>query len=197
VAAVRRRSTGSRPATARPPAEERWQIACCNRQRRLPVRQADIRRLFTAALTTLGAAEADLSVVIVSDAEIAQLHDRWLGVSGPTDVISFDLRTAAGPAPPEPASGLRLAGEIIASGETAVREAARYHWRPEHELAYYLLHGLLHLCGFDDLAPGPRRVMRRRERQLMQAIGLPAPPRRAGSGGRRYSSAAMPPTLRH
>jgi len=196
VAAVRRRSHRTWPAVVRPPASVGWQIACCNRQRRLPVRQADLRGLFTAALAELGAAEADLSIVIVNDAEIAQLHEGWLGIPGPTDVISFDLSAADGPRRLRPA-GLRVAGEIIASGETAVREAARYHWRPEHELAYYLLHGLLHLCGCDDLEPGPRRSMRRRERQLMQAIGLPTPPRRAGGGQRGRSSTAVPHKLRH
>lgn len=174
MAAVSRRATPSRP-----PASARWRIACCNHQRRLPVRQAEIRRLLRAALADLGVAEADLSVAIVNDAEIARLHDRWLGVPGPTDVISFDLAAAPGPDSPRVSDGLRISGEIIASGETAAREAARYDWRPDHELAYYLLHGLLHLCGFDDLEPRQRRSMRRRERRLLQAVGLPAPPRRA------------------
>lgn len=196
MAAERRRSLGPWPAAVQSPASPGWQLACSNRQRQLTVRQSDIRGLFTAALAELKATEADLSIAIVNDTEIAQLHARWLDIPGPTDVLSFDL--SGTPRPPRPQSaGLRVVGEIIASGETAVREAMRYHWRAEHELAYYLLHGLLHLCGYDDLEPGPRRAMRRRERQLMQAIGLPTPPRRTGSGSRSPSSAPMPPRMRH
>ena len=183
-----------RSSRGRPAAAACWQIACCNRQRRLPVRQADLRRLLTAALTELGAEAADLSVAIVNDAEMAELHERWLGVPGPTDVLSFDLAS-----PPEPtvAGGhhrLRITGEIIASGETAVREADRYHWRPDDELAYYLIHGLLHLCGFDDRDPRSRQAMRRRERRLMTAIGLPPPPRRIRPESPQHR-AAVPSTL--
>ena len=196
MAAERRRSLGPWPAAVQSPASPGWQIACSNRQRQLTVRQSDIRGLFTAALAELKATEADLSIAIVNDTEIAQLHARWLDIPGPTDVLSFDL--SGTPRPPRPQSaGLRVVGEIIASGETAVREAMRYHWRAEHELAYYLLHGLLHLCGFDDIQPGPRRAMRRRERQLMQAIGLPTPPRRTGEGSHRFSSVPVPPRMRH
>lgn len=196
MAAEGRRSVGPWPTAVQSPAAPGWQIACSNRQRRLAVRQSDIRGLFTAALIELKAAEVDLSIAIVNDTEIAQLHARWLDIPGPTDVLSFDLSGTPGPKSPQSA-GLRVVGEVIASGETAVREAARYHWRPEHELAYYLLHGLLHLCGFDDLQPGPRRAMRRRERQLMQAIGLPSPPRRTSGVSRSPSSAPTPPRMRH
>jgi len=196
VAAEGRRSVGPWPTAVQSPAAPGWQIACSNRQRRLAVRQSDIRGLFTAALIELKAAEVDLSIAIVNDTEIAQLHARWLDIPGPTDVLSFDLSGTPGPKSPQSA-GLRVVGEVIASGETAVREAARYHWRPEHELAYYLLHGLLHLCGFDDLQPGPRRAMRCRERQLMQAIGLPSPPRRTSGVSRSPSSAPTPPRMRH
>ena len=196
MAAERRRSVGHWPAAVQSPASLGWQLACSNRQRRLTVRQSDIRGLFTAALAELKAAEVDLSIAIVNDTEIAQLHARWLDIPGPTDVLSFDLSGTPRLKSPQSA-GLRVVGEIIASGETAVREATRYHWRAEHELAYYLLHGLLHLCGFDDRDPGPRQAMRRRERQLMQAIGLPAPPRRTGSGSRGPSGAPLPPRMRH
>jgi len=64
------------------------------------------------------------------------------------------------------------------SAETARRLARELGWQARHELAYYVVHGLLHLAGEDDGTPGERRRMRRRERAVMAAIGLPAPPRR-------------------
>lgn len=186
-----RRAAGRR--TAQPPAG-RIQLACANRQRVLPVRVADLKRLVTAAIRELRVPAAELSLTIVDDAEIADLHDRWLGIPGPTDVITFDLGPAASLAPLTETAGIpaTLNGEIIASAETARREADRYHWQPEHELAYYFVHGLLHLCGFDDHLPSQRRTMRRRERQVMEAIGLPVPPRRLPAVPRRRRATSSP-----
>jgi probable rRNA maturation factor len=102
-----------------------------------------------------------------------------MGLPDPTDVITFDL---AGPG----CAGLH--GDIAVSAETARRVARDLGWQPRHELAYYVVHGLLHLAGEDDLDPAARRRMRTREREIMAAIGLPAPPRgrrqRASRGGR-------------
>lgn len=186
-----RRAAGRR--TARPLAG-RIQLACSNRQRVLPVRVTDLKRLVTAAIRALSVPAAELSLTIVDDAEIADLHDRWLGIPGPTDVITFDLGPSASLAPLTEIAGIpaTLNGEIIASAETARREADRYHWQPEHELAYYFVHGLLHLCGFDDHLPSQRRTMRRRERQVMEAIGLPAPPRRLPAVPRRRRATSSP-----
>lgn len=131
-----------------------------------------------AAIHSLKISEADISLAIVNDKEIAELHEAWLGIPGPTDVLSFDL---SGPgrsqhAPHRNRDSIR--GEIIASAETASREALLYHWSPDHELTYYFLHGLLHLNGYNDQTPSERTSMRRKERSLMKAIGLPSPPRR-------------------
>ena len=106
-------------------------------------------------------------LLLVDDAAIAALHGRWLGDGSPTDVITFDLGAGAG-----------LCGDIACSTETAVREAARFGWPARYELAYYAIHGLLHLAGYDDRDVAPRRAMRKREREVFAALGLPAPPRR-------------------
>jgi probable rRNA maturation factor len=113
-------------------------------------------------------------VLVLDDRGIARLHEQWLGIAGPTDVITFDLSDAARP-------GV-LHGDIAVSAETARRTARELGWQPRHELAYYVVHGVLHLSGYDDHDPADRRAMRARERVLMQAAGLPAPP---SSRGRR------------
>jgi probable rRNA maturation factor len=64
--------------------------------------------------------------------------------------------------------GKSISGEIVMSTETAVRAAADCNTSPEYELALYLVHGLLHLCGYDDTSPVEKRLMRRREAEALR-----------------------------
>jgi probable rRNA maturation factor len=95
----------------------------------------------------------DLSVILVSDRRMAELHRRFLGVSGPTDVITFQH------------------GEIFVSTETARRQARRFGTSLEHELRLYIVHGLLHLHGFDhrDLR-GAAQMKRVQEKLVASAL---------------------------
>ena len=144
-------------------------VEVVNRQRKVPVNVVWFERIARKAITVLGAETAEITVLVLNDSQIAALHDQWMQIPDPTDVLTFDL----GSEPPR-----RLAGDIVVSVETARRVAKELDWQPRHELAYYTIHGLLHLAGYDDLTPGERRRMRRGERAVMAAIGLPAPPRR-------------------
>jgi probable rRNA maturation factor len=83
----------------------------------------------------------EIGVLVVSDRKIADLHRRFMKIAGPTDVITFQH------------------GEIFISADTAQRQAAAYGTTLEHELRLYLVHGLLHLHGFDDHDPAARRRM--------------------------------------
>lgn len=133
--------------------------------------EAVVRR----ALGRQGIERAVVSVVLVDDRRMATLHRRWLGADGPTDVITFDLS----------AGGLGgIEGDVVVSTETARRVAREVGWSARHEAAYYVVHGLLHLAGYDDHDPVERRAMRARERVLLAAAGLPHPPRRGGRGAR-------------
>lgn len=126
-----------------------------------------------AALAELGAA-VELSLVLTGDEGIAALHEEWLGVEGPTDVISFpQLALRPGDAVPEGA----LLGDVVISVETAARQAAGYPgWSVADEVALLAVHGLLHLCGYDDRAEPAWAAMRRREDELLAAAGIgPAP----------------------
>ncbi len=153
-------------------------VVICNRQRATAVCSKTLKHRFMAAINLLKIPEADISLVIVNDKEIAELHEAWLGISGPTDVLSFDLSSPQQSQHTLHRNPNSIRGEIIASAETASREALVYHWSPDHELTYYLLHGLLHLKGYNDQTPSERISMRRKERALMRAIGLPSPPRK-------------------
>jgi probable rRNA maturation factor len=102
-------------------------------------------------------AEAELSVLFMTDAALARLHAQFLDDPAPTDVITF-------PARPEASS----AGEICISADAARRQARG--GGASAELALYLVHGWLHLAGHDDRAPGPRRAMRAAERRALALL---------------------------
>jgi probable rRNA maturation factor len=144
-----------------------------DRQRSLRVSAPGLERLVRRALAAEAIEHAEIGIMLVDDRRIAAVHRRWLGVAGPTDVITFDL--SAGTAGPPQATV--LAGDIVVSTETARRMARLVGWTPRQELAYYIVHGILHLTGYDDLTAAGRRAMRARERAVMKACGLPAPPR--------------------
>jgi probable rRNA maturation factor len=146
-----------------------------DRQRLLRIDAAWLERVVRRALAREGIAGAEICLLLVRDRQMATLHEEWLGIPGPTDVITFDLAT--GPR----RHGLH--GDIAVSTETALRAARELGWPPRCEVAYYVVHGLLHLAGYDDHAPTVRQAMRRRERVLMTAAGLPRPPRRPVARG--------------
>ena len=124
---------------------------------------------------------ASISLAVVDDPEIHRLNRDFLGHDYPTDVISFLLNSAN----EESAVKLRgasasrihdsvvdLEGEIIVSAQTANREAIVHGWSPAAELLLYVVHGLLHLCGYDDLTDAARPKMRSRERELLAIWGF-------------------------
>ena len=101
----------------------------------------------------------ELSLVFLTDAALAQLHADFLDDPSATDVITFEGDAALG-----------LAGEVCVSVDTA-RGYAKAHQRDfATELTLYVVHGWLHLAGFDDLLPGKKRVMRRAEARALRLL---------------------------
>ena len=106
--------------------------------------------------------ETQISVAVVDDATIARLNEQFLQHEGPTDVLSFVLEQAEG----------RLEGEVVVSAETA-RRGPVSGGRGE-ELLLYVIHGMLHLAGYDDATPAEKGVMRRREAEVLARLGVQA-----------------------
>lgn len=135
-----------------------------------------IRRAVAAALA--GRTIRSVSVAVVSDATMADLHERYMGDSRSTDVLSFDLRDRE--------DDEAIEGEIVVSAETARRVARQLRVTPNEELLRYAIHGALHLAGEDDRTADQRKRMRREEDRVLAAlIGKPASP--PGSGRKRLS----------
>jgi probable rRNA maturation factor len=92
----------------------------------------------------------EIEVSVVSDRAIAEVHVRFMNIEGPTDVITFDH------------------GEIVISAATAARFAREYGQTLEHELALYVIHGLLHLNGYDDQSAGDSDRMKKTQSAILR-----------------------------
>ena len=106
-----------------------------------------------------GCPRGALSVAFLGDRALARLHGRFLGDGSPTDVITFAGDAAHG-----------CAGEICVSVDAAARRGGRARGGLSRELALYVVHGWLHLAGYDDAAPAQRRAMRRAEARAMRLL---------------------------
>jgi rRNA maturation RNase YbeY len=144
------------PARSRVPA-----VLVSHRGRRAPALARRLGRNARRLLRGLGLADAELSVMLVSDAEMRKLNRRWRGKDRATDVLSFSQVEGAGRAP----SG--LLGDVVISVDTARRQAAERAAPLGREGDRLLVHGLLHLLGYDhERSPAEARRMQRRERTL-------------------------------
>lgn len=123
-----------------------------------------LKRAARAALEAHEVGDAELSLTVLGDAEIANLNERYLERAGPTDVISFALN-----APGEPPLG-----DIYIGWEQALRQAAALGVPPLEELARLAIHGTLHVLGFDH-PEGEERVhsemWQRQETILREEMG--------------------------
>jgi probable rRNA maturation factor len=119
-----------------------------NRQSLLPIVNQELEHQALAILDALGCPEGELSLVIVDDAEIAAINGRYLGRRGPTNVISFAMREGDfGGIHPE------LLGDVVISAETARREAEAAGMTADARITELLVHGVLHLFGYDHETP--------------------------------------------
>jgi probable rRNA maturation factor len=116
------------------------------------------------ALLSPPAALAELSVALVNDARMAELHQRFMNVPGPTDVLTFELE--------HDRSGDVTSGEVVVCVPQARRQAKARAIDVHLELLLYALHGMLHLCGFDDRTDRGFRTMHRREDDILTALGF-------------------------
>ena len=130
-----------------------------------PSERSELEALAAGVLEAEGIARAEVSIALVDDASIHAVNRRHLDHDEPTDVISFVLSD----------EGDELAGELVISVETARRVASAEGGDPATELALYAVHGLLHLCGYDDRTGPEAAAMRLREGFHLGRSGLSHP----------------------
>jgi probable rRNA maturation factor len=133
------------------------EISLLNRQRARTINLQLLSRFAQCALEEVEAVErttlpAEIVAVLVSDRRISAIHLQFMQIAGPTDVITFHH------------------GEIIISVETAHRQATQLGNELFEELCLYLVHGLLHLAGYDDATDSGFQEMDRLQQKLMRRL---------------------------
>jgi len=140
-------------------------VEVSTRGRRAPALAARLGRGARRLLRTLRLDDAELSLVLVSDAEMRKLNRDWRGRDRPTDVLAFAQREGPGGAPDG------LLGDVVISVDTARRQAEERGHALGVEGERLLVHGLLHLLGYDhERSPAEARRMQRRERTLARCL---------------------------
>jgi probable rRNA maturation factor len=124
-----------------------------------------LREKLVAVCRELRLEHVALNVVIVDDAAITDMHEKFLSVTGTTDVITFDLSD-------QPGDASRVDGEIYICLDEANRRAEQLAHPFAHELLLYAVHGLLHLLGYDDHDPTEHQRMHAKEDELLTKIGV-------------------------
>jgi len=137
-------------------------VSLANEQSAHPVDASRLRAAVRAVLEDSPFASAAISVAVVDDATIHQLNRRYLEHDWPTDVLSFVLDQRDG----------HLEGEVVISADTAAVAADEAGWSAAEEQLLYVIHGTLHLIGFDDRAADDAAEMRAAEKKYLQQLGI-------------------------
>lgn len=134
-----------------------------NRQRTVPIQTALVKRQALRMMTYLGCTQRELSVVFASDQFMQTLNQTYRQRDYPTNVLAFPQHPAV-----EGVPEASLLGDVVIALPTALREAHTLQQTLEARVVYLLLHGLLHLLGYDhEQSPAQRRAMERLERQTL------------------------------
>jgi probable rRNA maturation factor len=134
-------------------------------QEAVPIDRGRLREIARAVLEGEGVKDYEISIACVDNPTIHRLNKQYLDHNEPTDVLSF---------PYSAANAKKLEGELILGVEVALEQATERGHDVQAELALYVIHGLLHLCGYDDKSPGAEKSMRERERHYLSLMGLPS-----------------------
>ena len=142
------------------------------RGRRAPALAARLGRSARRLLRALDLRHGELSLLLVSDGEMRRLNRRWRDRDRPTDVLAFAQAEGPGGAPDG------MLGDVVISVDTARRQAAERGETLGREAERLLVHGVLHLLGYDhERSTAEARRMQRRERALARVLGVTAPRR--------------------
>ena len=135
-------------------------VSVANQQEALELDFARIKTVARGVLQGEGLADAKLTIAFMTDPAIHALNKRFLEHDEPTDVITF------------PYTKKPLHGDLAISTDTAIVAAAERGHEASEELLLYVIHGILHLCGYDDLSEKKQKVMKQKEAEYLSKLGV-------------------------
>jgi probable rRNA maturation factor len=146
-------------------------IACAAWKRALPAAASVARRAAVAALAQSGKkiGAAELSLVLADDATVRELNARWRGKDAPTNVLAF-----ASDEPPAKGKPVLL-GDVVLAYQTVAREAREQHKRLADHLRHLVIHGVLHLLGYDHVKATSAKRMEALETRILASLGVADP----------------------
>ncbi len=151
-------------------------IVLAKKTRKFPLKNRELLLKISKSITDysglsnlLPSIKTELVIVLVDDKQIAEINQNFLNHQGPTDVISFDYSKEFDPKSVFPGETYTV-GELYISLETANRQRLDYNNSLNDELLLYIIHGILHLCGFDDHKPNDIKKMRNAEKENLEKI---------------------------
>lgn len=134
---------------------------------------ADRARSAIALLGRVG----EVRVALVGDAEMAEAHERYRGEAGPTDVLTFDMTEGA-----SASSGAALDVDMLVCVDEASRRATALGHDVAREVLLYVIHGVLHTAGYDDVDEASAEAMHAMEDSLLERMGIGATYARKAEG---------------
>ncbi len=126
-------------------------------QSSLIIQKKQVRTLVRAILTSFDSSHNEVGLYFVSEEEICDMHDRFFQDPSPTDCISFPIDN-------------EYLGDVFVCPQTALAYAMKTKKDPYQELALYIIHGLLHCLGYDDIASSDRKTMRKMEKRCIALL---------------------------
>ncbi len=137
------------------------EIEVNNQQQLLPIDAPLMIAAVRGVLAEAGVTQGEISIAVVDDEAMQRLNAKYLDHDWPTDVLSFVIE----------AEGDSLEGQLIVNAETAARAAPQYDLAAADELLLYVIHGALHLVGYDDHNDEDRQRMREAEERHLANVG--------------------------
>jgi len=140
-------------------------ITIINLQNRVPVNSRKVAKIAQKVLSSEGIKKSgEITICFVNDQKIKELNLRYLAKNNPTDVIAFDVA--------EPKRPDKLFADIVISTDRAIDNADVFKTSPLFELYLYVIHGVLHILGYDDRRKADKLLMRKKEQALLKSLNL-------------------------
>jgi len=138
-----------------------------NLQNKVPVNSKKVVKTAQKVLSSEGIKKSgEITFSFVNDRKIKELNLKYLGKNNPTDVIAFDVA--------EPKRPDKLFADIVISADRAISNAKIFKTSPLYELYLYVVHGMLHLLGYNDKDARQRQIMKDRASRILARLNIPA-----------------------